>query len=132
MQPSLANCRFAIESGDGMQCVPFPLHPFPALAGKGKGLLWASPTLSRAPPCTFPVRSKMPLFRQAVQGAALQTQFPRPRVNGEGGYRGKGHALHFFVRLLRGLPCLQGKPDRTAFREEHDKSLPIESGALRD
>ena len=38
--------------------------------------MWASPTLSRASPCTSPLRNEIPLLKKAVQGAAPAIRVP--------------------------------------------------------
>ena len=42
----------------------------------------------------------MKVLQKAMQGAALQSQFPRPRVNGEGGFRGKGLSTPIVARPI--------------------------------
>ena len=70
---------------------PFPLIPFPA-SGDGEKFVVGfthteqgfalHPRMQMLTQKTQRLSSQIP---KAVQGAALQTQFPRPRVSGEGG-----------------------------------------------
>ena len=70
---------------------PFPLIPFPA-SGDGEKIVVGFAHTEQG----FALHPRMQMSTQkmqrlssrtlnAVQGAALQTQFPRPRVSGEGG-----------------------------------------------
>ena len=84
---------------------PFPLVPVPA-SGDGEKFVVGfahteqgfalHPRVHMLTQKTQRLRSQTP---KAVQGAALQTQFPRPRVSGEGGWGERAGTL------IVGDPC---------------------------
>ena len=86
---------------------PFPLIPFPA-SGDGEKFVvgfahteqgFALHPVGRTQMLTQKTQRLSSQTPKAVQGAALQTQFPRPRVSGEGGQGERAGTL------IVGDPC---------------------------